>query len=115
MFENISYNRDMNEWIEGSGVYKVLVSDLPEDALFVRDPKAYATDGVPPLLHICEKDLDTASIKPTWMILTDVVRWDHYHGYYFCTGCKEQWDSDNEAGLKAIWSDGLGTGDEAQA
>ena len=105
----------MKEWIAGSGVYKVKVSQLPAEALFVRDPEMYEDEEVSPLLHICEQDLDPASAIPTWVILTEEVRWDAYYGRYFCKGCKETWDASDEDGLRAIWSDVLGTGDEGQA
>jgi hypothetical protein len=104
----------MKEWIEGSGVYKVAVSALPAHAWFVRDPEMYDDAKLAPLLHICEKDLDPASAEPTWCILTDEVKWDFFHGRYFCRGCKKSWGKNDEAGLRAIWSDGLGTGDEGQ-
>jgi hypothetical protein len=104
----------MKEWIEGSGVYRVPVEELPKDAWFVRDPKRYENEEVQPLLHICEQDLDTGDTT-TWLILTARVRWDFHRGLYYCTGCKKTWNSTNENGLRAIWSDGLGTGDEGLA
>jgi hypothetical protein len=105
----------IKEWIEGSGVYKVSAAELPESAWFVRDPGACEDGESPPLLHICEKDLDPHGAEPMWLIMTEKVVWDFYHGYYFCQGCKQTWDENDEAGLRAIWSDGLGTGAEGTA
>lgn len=105
----------MREFIEGSGVYVVPVSKLPADSRFLRDPNLCGDEDLGPLLHICEQDLDPAAAVPSWMILTDEVKWDFYHGFYFCKGCKELWDEDDEEGLRAIWSDGYGTGDEGHA
>jgi len=115
-FGDKSYNKGMKEFIVGSGVYKVSVKDLPQEAWFVRDPELYEDEDVSPLLHICEKDLDpTPGCEPTWVIMTEEVKWDFFHGHYYCKGCRQTWDENDEAGLKAIWSDGLGTGDEGQA
>ena len=104
----------MVERIDGSGIYKSPGKELPKDAWFVRDPNLRDNEGVRPLLHICEQDLDTGD-PSTWVILTERVRWDFTHGRYYCTGCGEIWDSKDENGLRAIWSDGLGTGDEGLA
>ena len=103
------------ELVEGSGIYLVPVEKLPKGSLFLRDPEQRTTMGLGPLLHICEKDIDTQIREPTWVVITGVVRWDSYYGRYACRECKEAWDKNDEAGLCAIWSDGYGTGDEGQA
>ena len=114
----------MNEYVAGSGIYKLYVDELPEDAWFLRDPHTEVEEnwlgagkepGPPPLLHICEKELDKDIDTPMWFLITSRVRWDSYHGYYKCEGCKEIWDRNNIPGLRAIWSDGLGTGYEGLA
>lgn len=103
------------ELVEGSGIYLVPVEKLPRGSWFLRDPQLKTNEDLGPLLHICEKDLDTQIKEPTWMVITGVVRWDSFYGQYYCGECKEAWDQENEAGLRAIWSDGYGTGDEGQA
>ncbi len=105
----------IEEFLEGTGVYKVSVALLPATTIFMRDPALHENNNLGPLLHICEKDLDPSESNPTWMLMTEHVRWDFYHGHYQCMGCKEIWDRENEGGLKAIWSDGFGTGDEGHA
>jgi hypothetical protein len=103
----------MREFVEGSGsgVYIIEASMLPKDVLFLRDPALKNDEGLGPLLHICEKGLSHGE----YTILTGVVRWDFCQGHYRCEECKETWDASDEDGLRAIWSDGYGTGDEGQA
>jgi hypothetical protein len=104
----------MKEWIEGSGIYKVSARQLPDTAWFVRDTNLVQEGEFAPLLHICEKDLDPAAVKePTYVIMTEEVIWDGYNGWYYCKGCKQKWQTEEE--LRAVWEDGLGTGYEAQA
>ena len=114
----------MREFVEGSGIYKIPMEDLPAEAWFVRDPhmkrrKTWLDVGDraerPPLLHICERELDRDVEDPMWFIVTSAVRWNSYHGHYQCEGCKTTWGSEDTDGLKAIWSDGLGSGDEGLA
>ena len=105
----------IQEYIEGSGVYIVPLKELPPCVLFIRDPKGSTTNEMGPLLHICKKEIDPAIAEPTLVLETARVTWDFYYGFYLCTGCKKTWDRDDEDGLRAIWSDGYGTGDEGQA
>lgn len=93
------------------GIYSVKASDLPETKEFVReDPK----DGkIQPLMHVCERDNDPTQAIKTFIIVCEKVRWDFYHGYYTCVGCKKAWRQPEN--LKKIWEDGYGTGEEAQA
>ena len=104
----------MREFIQGSesGVYVIDADMLPEHVLFIRDPALQTDEGMGPLLHTCEKGQAEGSSEYT--ILTGVVRWDTFHGYYYCQECRAIWDRDDKDGLRAIWSDGFGTGDEAQ-
>jgi hypothetical protein len=92
----------MKEFVEGSGsgVYIIDASKMPKDALFLRDPAMKSDEDLGPLLHICEKGLSQG---------------EYTMGHYKCGECKEVWDASDESGLRAIWSDGYGTGDEAQA
>ena len=105
----------IREFLEGSGVYTVPAHEISDSVIFIRDPKDCTDEEVGPLLHICENVLDPDIAIPTRVLTTEVIRWDFYHGHYYCLGCKEIWDRNDEAGLRAIWSDGYGTGDEGQA
>jgi hypothetical protein len=105
----------IEDLLENVGVYKVQAKDMPDSVWFVREPygKEDRKDGdMGPLLHICERDIERGSEPPMVVIMTDVVKWDFFYGHYYCTGCKETWDEKDDAGLRAIWSDGFGTGDE---
>ena len=95
----------------GSGVYVLDRGALPDHVLFLRDPELREDDNLGPLLHICEKGLTGGE----YTILTGEVRWDSFHGYYMCQECSDTWDAEDEEGLRAIWSDGYGTGDEGRA
>jgi len=114
-FEEISYNGHMKirEALDGSGIYRVPCSQVGPKTWFVRDPKKSKDGEVAPLLHICDRDTDPNAATPTLVIMTDPVRWDSFHGHYYCTGCKQTWK--DEVGLRAIWEDGYGTGDEGRA
>lgn len=103
----------IQEYLEGSGIYTVPKSQIAEKTWFVRDPKMGKSNEVGPLLHICNREDERGSYPPMLVIMTDVVRWDFWVGHYYCTGCKETWS--DEEGLRAIWEDGYGTGDEVQA
>ncbi len=100
----------IKEFLDGSGVYTAPASQISAKTWFIRDPKRHADGVVSPLLHICERELDPDVAVPTYVLTTAVVRWDFFHGRYWCKGCKKEWNK--EVGLRAIWSDGLGTGDE---
>jgi len=110
-----SYNSSMGikEFVEGSGVYVVPVAELPLTAWFIRDKSKVVAGELAPLLHVCERDLDPDCHEPTYVVTTGVMRWDTMNGYYRCQGCKKRWQTEEE--LKAVWEDGLGTGDEAHA
>ena len=94
-----------------SGVYVIDARKLPEHVLFLRDPALREDDNLGPLLHVCEK----RRMGADYTILTGAVRWDFFYGYYICEECSDTWDEEDEIGLRAIWSDGYGTGDEGQA
>ncbi len=118
-----SYNSSMSlkEFVEGSGVYHILASELPLTAWFIRDTRGKGSTleignekwKFYPLLHVCERDLDPDCHTPTYVVSTGLMRWDTMQGYYHCLGCKKRWRT--EAELKAVWEDGLGTGDEGHA
>lgn len=103
----------IREFLDGSGVYSVPLSQVGPNVWFVRDPKKSTIEKVAPLLHICEREVDLRTSPQMLTITTDPVRWDFHRGCYYCTGCKQTWK--DEAGLRAIWEDGFGTGDEALA
>ena len=105
----------IEEYREGTGVYTVPASQISDNVLFIRDPKKHTDEEIAPLLHICHKEIDPERELPTYVLETEVVRWDFYHGFYYCQGCNETWDRDDRDGLMAIWSDGYGTGDEGLA
>jgi hypothetical protein len=98
-----------------SGVYTAPVKSISKNVWFMRDPEGGDDEEVGPLLHICEKNIDPDVHEPTYVLITGVVKWDFAKGHYWCLGCKKTWDRDNELGLRAIWSDGFGSGDEGQA
>ena len=95
----------INEWVEGSGIYKVSPDTIGPYTWFLR--KKDKGDEVHPLLHICEKDLDPSG--ESYLCMTGVVRWD-MRGYYKCIECKQTFSTEDE--LEAVWEDGKGTGDE---
>ena len=98
----------IQEWIEGSGIYKVGFEDIGPHTWFLRQKDA---DGnVFPLLHICDKDKDPSG--SVWVCMTGVVRWD-MTGHYICRECKQTFITKDE--LAAVWEDGKGTGDEYEA
>lgn len=103
----------ITEYLEGSGVYRVPLAQVGPKTWFVRDPKKSTPGKMAPLLHICEREEERRSYPPMLVITTDPVRWDFVKGHYYCTGCKQTWS--DETGLRAIWEDGFGTGDEALA
>ena len=104
----------IKEFLKEAGLYTVPAIQLPETAWFVRDPKIMREKGTPgPLLHICERDRVEVDGADVYMIITEEVKWDSFYGYYECKGCHQKWAS--EEGLRAIWEDGYGTGDEGTA
>ena len=98
----------IQEWIEGSGIYKVSLDTLGPQTWFLR--KRDIDGEAQPLLHICDKDKDPAGLM--WVCMTGVMRWSNV-GHYYCTECKETFQSEDE--LAAVWEDGKGTGDEHEA
>lgn len=104
-----TYNTYMKltEYVEGSGIYKIRKSDLPEMQQFIRDDDV---DGeLQPLLHVCERDLDPYE-GTMYVILCDAIRWDTLYGHYKCPGCKKTFYTKEELAL--VWADGKGTGAE---
>lgn len=97
----------IEEWVGGSGIYKVSKDTIGEYTEFLR--KNDRDGEVQPLLHICEKDIDPQGEK--YLCLTGVVRWD-FQGWYKCIECKKTFLTQDE--LEAVWSDGKGTGDETE-
>ena len=98
----------IQEFIEGSGIYKVGLKVIGPHTWFLRQ---HDVEGVfQPLLHICEKDKDP--VGAVWVCLTGMVRWDH-QGWYKCIECKQTFLTEDE--LAAVWEDGKGTGDEYEA
>ena len=98
----------IQEWIEGSGIYKVGLTDIGPQTWFLR--RRDINGEAQPLLHICEKDKDPSGDR--WICMTGVVRWSNV-GRYYCTECKQTFSNENE--LAAVWEDGKGTGDEHEA
>ncbi len=98
----------IQEWIEGSGIYKVGLNMIGPYTWFLRQ---HSVDGeFHPLLHICERDKDLSG--SVWVCMTGVVRWD-MQGYYVCRECKQTFCTQDD--LEAVWEDGKGTGDEGEA
>jgi len=98
----------IQEWIEGSGIYKVGLTDIGPHTWFLR--KHDVEGKVQPLLHICERDTDPS--REVWVCMTGVIRWSNL-GHYYCMECKHTFSTADE--LKAVWEDGKGTGDEHEA
>jgi hypothetical protein len=98
----------IQEWIEGSGIYKVSLNALGPNTWFLR--KLDVDGEAQPLLHICDKDKDPSG--EVWVCMTGVVHWSNA-GHYYCTECKQTFSTAEE--LASVWSDGKGTGDEYEA
>ncbi len=97
----------LEEWVQGSGIYKVSVDAIGPYTWFLRK---HDIDGEQqPLLHICEKEQDEGNL---WVCITGVVRWS-MRGWYECIECEQTFLTEDE--LAAVWEDGKGTGDEYEA
>jgi hypothetical protein len=103
----------IKEYVAGSGIFSVPVSQLPRSAWFVRNTSDSKEGELDPLLHVCERDIDPGMREPTYVVMTGVVTWDQINGHYYCQACKHAFRSEEE--LEAVWEDGLGTGAEGQA
>ena len=99
------------EMLDGTGVYKVPVEDLPDWLQFIRcDDKE---GRVQPLLHVCEREVLQKESGHFFVCITGRVFWNWFYGRYECLECKNHFQTNQE--LCNIWSDGKGTGAEGHA
>ena len=110
-FVRKTYNTYMKliEFVEGSGIYKIPKSQLPELIQFIREDDKEGK--VQPLLHVCERDLDPYE-GTMYIVMCEEIRWDHMYGHYKCPGCKKTFYTKEELAL--VWADGKGTGAEVE-
>jgi hypothetical protein len=94
------------------GVWAVERGAIPEDQEFYRF-KPRKEGEFSPLKHICERSDDPTQQHPTDILVFTDVAWCYARGFYYCQGCKQIFDSEED--LAAIWIDGKGTGHEGRA
>ncbi len=102
---------DISEVFHGSGIYKVLVEELPEWQMFVREDDR--GNLVQPLLHVCERELLSREGNTHYACSTGRTIWNSFVGQYECVECKMGFDTEEE--LRMVWADGKGTGFEGHA
>ena len=102
---------DISELLDGTGVYKVPVEELPKWQIFIRcDDKGYE---VQPLLHVCEREALQREAGQFFACITGRVFWNWFRGQYECLECKSEFNTNEE--LQLVWMDGKGTGAEGTA
>ncbi len=101
----------ITEMLDGTGVYKVPIEDLPDWLQFIRcnDKKG----EVQPLLHVCEREVLQKESGHFFVCVTGRTFWNWFYGRYECMECKKYFQSDEE--LCNVWYDGKGTGVEGTA
>jgi hypothetical protein len=102
---------NITEFLEGTGVWKVPVEELPDEKLFIRDEDKNGKEQ--PLLHVCEREILTKENGQFFACITGRTFWNWFHGRYECMECKCEFNTDEE--LVAVWEDGKGTGVEGTA
>ena len=98
------------------GVYAVPRGGIPATWDFFRMEATDNGEGgetIQPLKHVCERSDDPTQENPTEIVVLSNVTWSFDKGFYYCRGCKEVFDHEDD--LVKIWEDGLGTGHEGIA
>ncbi len=101
----------ITEFLEGTGVWKVAIEDLPEWQIFIRDDDK--KNEIQPLLHVCEREILKKESGQFYACVCGRVFWNWFLGQYECLECNSEFDTDEE--LKMVWTDGKGTGVEGHA